>query len=183
VTRREIAENGLGLKINGALLAVGRRPALEEWTPALRGIALSDSPVLIQATHQDAAFLLDRIHELGRRSNLPLHHCHSESESVPLLQSIRSKGSVSDDALGTWAIFNVHWWSEDSQIRLAEILAGFDEARLHGRLRHERIPRVVVTMNPDTPASNLRGELRQRLAYYHLTAVKPKEKGFENATA
>lgn len=175
-------DHGLTLKVNGALLAVGRRPALEEWTPALRGIALSDSPVLIQASHQDAAFLLDRIHRLGRRRELPVYHCHTEAESDALLSSLSEEGEVSDDALGTWAIYNVHWWSEESQNRLSEVLGRLDEARLHGRLRHDRIPRVVVTMTPETFPSNLQPELGQRLSYYHLSALQTKQKGANDAS-
>lgn len=183
MNRLDEQENGLGLKVNGSLLAVGKRPALDAWTPALRGIALSDSPVLIQASHQDAAYILERIHALGRRRDLPVHHCHTEDEGQSLLHALQSDGTVHDEALGTWAVFNVHWWSDEAQSRLADLLGELDEARLHGRLRHDRIPRVVVTMNPDTQASSLRSGLRQRLAYYHLSAVMPKTKGFKDAPA
>ena len=179
----EDLETGLALKVNGTVLAVGRRPSLEAWHPALRGVALSDSPVLVQAQHQDAAFILDRLHQLGRRAELPVHHCHDESEGTDLLQSLADDGTVTEEALGTWAIFNVHWWSDESQLRLADVLGKFDEGRLHGRLRHIRIPRVVVTMSPETQASGLRSALRQRLAYYHLSAAAPKTKGTKNAPA
>jgi len=176
-------ENGLALKVNGTMLAVGKRPSLESWNPALRGVALSDSPVLIQASHQDSAFILDRLHDLGRRRNLPVRQCHTEEEGGVLLHSLKSDGTVQEDALGTWAIFNVHWWSDEAQIRLADLLGKLDEARLHGRLRHDRIPRVIVTMHPDTQASSLRSGLRQRLSYYHLAAVTPKLKGKKDAPA
>ena len=183
VARVEETENGLALKVNGTTLALGRRPKLTEWTPALRGIALSDSPVLVQASDQDAAHILDQLHRLGRRSELPVHHCHTESEGADLLEALDTDGAVLDAALGTWAIFNVHWWSEESQTRLADVLGSFDEARLHGRLTHAKIPRVIVTMNAHTLASTRGEPLRRRLAYYHLSATAPKDKGVNNAPA
>jgi hypothetical protein len=183
VARIDEPENGLALKVNGTTLAVGRRPKLAEWTPALRGIALSDSPVLVQASDQDAAHILEQLHRLGRRSELPIHHCHTESEGTNLLRGMSSDGIVAPESMGTWAIFNVHWWSEESQTTLGRVLESFDEARLHGRLSHSKIPRVVVTMSAHTQASNLREPLRQRLAYYHLSATAPKAKGVSNAPA
>lgn len=183
MTSIEESEAGLALKVNGTVVAVGRRPDLETWHPALRGVALSDSPVLVQAPHHDASYILERLHRLGRRADLPVHHCHDENDSSALLACFDDEETPVADSLGTWAIFNVHWWSDESQLRLAELLGRLDEARLHGRLRHDQIPRVIVTMNPDAPASGLRNALRQRLCYYQLSAVAPKKRESKNATA
>jgi hypothetical protein len=183
VTHIDEQESGLALKVNGTVVAVGRRPDLESWRPALRGVALSDSPVLVQAPHHDASFILDRLHRLGRRSDLPVHHCHDENDGPALLECLDRNETPDAGALGTWAIFNVHWWSDENQLRLADLLGRLDEARLHGRLRHDQIPRVIVTMNPETPASGLRNALRQRLCYYQLSAVTPKKRESTNATA
>jgi len=62
-----ITDTGLALRVNGSLLAVGRRPRLVELEAPLRGIALSDSPVLLRADTQDGGWIIQRLHALGVR--------------------------------------------------------------------------------------------------------------------
>ncbi|MGF1510203.1 MAG: hypothetical protein ACFB9M_11955 [Myxococcota bacterium] len=176
-------EGGLALRVNGSLLAVGRRPALAELNPALRGVALSDSPVLVQAEPQDANLIIERIHTLGRRSEMPSRTCHTDVDAVVLLDAIHSSGDVKPDALGSWALFNVHWWSETKQKELAGVLEELDEGRLHGRLRHERIPRVVVAMSPELKSSRLIPVLDQRLNYFHISVSEHRGRGGKHASS
>jgi hypothetical protein len=180
--RTTIHEGGLALKVNGSLLAVGRRPALSELGPALRGVALSDSPVLVQAEPQDAAYIMDQLHRLGRRSALPCRTCHTDLDAEALFEAIHDSGDVDPRALGSWVLNNVHWWSEERQVQLADVLNGLDEGRLHGRLRHERIPRVMVSVSPDVRTRKLIPELGQRLAYFHILASESRSQGGEHAT-
>jgi hypothetical protein len=169
-----ITETGLALRVNGSLLAIGRRPRLDELDPPLRGIALSDSPVLLRADTQDGGWIIQRLHGLGRRSAFPCRTCHTAVEAEPLLEAVDPSGEVSSEVAGTWALFNVHWWSCDRQDQLASVLSKLDEGRLHGRLRHIHIPRVIVTVSPEFKQSKLQPELERRLAYFNVTAGRPK---------
>lgn len=167
-------DTGLALRVNGSLLAVGRRPELAELEPALRGIALSDSPVLLRADNQDGGWIIQRLHGLGRRGELPCRTCHTAVDAEDLLEAVDDSGEVSPDVAGTWALFNVHWWSVDRQEQLASLLSKMDEGRLHGRLRHEHIPRVVVTVSPELKQTKLQPELERRLAYFNVSAGRHK---------
>src|SRR5688572_27529704 len=78
--------DALTLRVNGAVLAVARRPALSEIDQALRGIALSDSPVLVSAKRDDdKTAIASRLHSLGRRKDMPLRICKNEEEAKSLL--------------------------------------------------------------------------------------------------
>jgi len=169
-----ITDTGLALRVNGSLLAVGRRPRLVELEAPLRGIALSDSPVLLRADTQDGGWIIQRLHALGRRADLPCRTCHTAVEAEPLLEAVDGSGDVSSETAGTWALFNVHWWSEDRQMQLASVLSKLDEGRLHGRLRHVHIPRVVVTVSPDFKQTKLQPDLERRLAYFNVSAGRAK---------
>jgi hypothetical protein len=149
----------LKLKINGAQLAVARRPSLTELELPLRGVALSDSPVLVRAQHDDdRAHVVGRLHALGRRRSLPLHYCRSVGDLRKL---------VLMGATGTWALCDVGTWSIEDQRALAQLIGMFDEYRLHGHLSHERIPRVVVVERPDR-VSTICGELSRRLSFFDI---------------
>lgn len=167
-------DTGLALRVNGSLLAVGRRPSLLELEPALRGIALSDSPVLLRADTQDGGWIIQRLHGLGRRSALPCRTCHTAVDAEELLEAVDESGEVDPRVAGSWALFNVHWWSADRQDQLASLLSKLDEGRLHGRLRHEHIPRVIVTVSPDFKQTKLQPELERRLAYFNVSAGRNK---------
>lgn len=173
----ENASTGLALKVNGSVLAVARRPQLQELEPALRGIALSDSPVLVCGDSLDANHVVERLHVLSRRSHLPLRSVHSQREAEPLLRAIHETGDVRTDALGTWALHNVHWWSPEEQLDLAAILAELDEARLHGRLAHQRIPRVLVITRLGDKPGKLEPDLEQRLTFFNVTVQAANRKG------
>lgn len=121
--------------------------------------------------------MIERLHQMGRRAQLPCRSCHTDAEACALFEAIVEANDVSDDSLGTWALFNVHWWAEDKQRRLFDVLGVLDENRLHGRLRHERIPRVVVTVSPDLKKTKLLPELEQRLSYFKLSATNTRPHG------
>jgi hypothetical protein len=161
--------DAMTLRVNGAVLAVAKRPALAELDGALRGIALSDSPVLISARREDdRAVIASRIHTLGRRRELPLRVCLREDEAKPLLVGALDE-RTGTDVRGTWALHGVGTWSSEMQHGLAAFLRALDEWRLHGRIAHERIPRVVVIEGPDGRAK-LDPELVKRLSFFDVAA-------------
>lgn len=161
---------GVSLRINGALLAVGRRPDLRELEAPLRGIALSDSPVLIRAGDGDRDHLVDRLHALGRRATLPCHDCRSPDQAEELFRSIleaKDEGSVA----GTWVLHHVDAWPRELQANLERVLETLDEDRLHGRKGHHSLPRVVVLESADSDLGGFDPELRQRLSYFNVTVL------------
>lgn len=150
---------GLDLRVNGSLLCTARRPALCELDAPLRGVALSDSPVLIRASQKDDRdHVTGRLHALGSRRALPLHVCRKIDDARALLKS---------GAHGTWALQDVGAWSDAEQIALAKLLAAFDQHRLHGNLSRAELPRIVVTESSDG-CSKLHPELAQRLAFFNI---------------
>lgn len=157
------------LTINGSKLAVGTRPGLAELEAALRGVALSDSPVIVKAPAEDQPHLLQRLHELGRRKGLPIHECRESDQINLLLQGVNSGADTTTDCLGTWALYGVESWDEDMQERLGKVLEALDLGRLHGRLRHEKIPRVVL-MTQNGRSRRLVPLLSRRISYFTLTA-------------
>jgi hypothetical protein len=167
----------LSLTVNGSKLAVGARPGLGELEPALRSVALSDSPVFVRAPEADFEHLLARLHQLGRRAQLPIFRVERPEDIDPLFEILSSPRHGGDTVLGTWALFAVSSWPEEKQEKLGELLETLDLARLHGRLRHERIPRVVVFSALEAP-ERLRPDLDQRVSYFTLVAEhhQPKEK-------
>ncbi len=169
-------EEKLALKINGAVLTIAERPALKELDAPLRGIALSDSPVLIQGTTEDCDQLVNKLHSLGRRAALPVRTCYSPDEAEVLFDAILADGDTQTGVLGTWALHGVDSWPRELQMSLNRVLEAFDEGRLHGRLRHERIPRVVVLQQREARKGALEPELQRRLSFFHLTAG-PHERG------
>lgn len=177
MTQPEGNAPGLSLTINGSKLAVGLRPDLSELEPALRSVALSDSPIVVRAPREDHPHLLRRLHALGRRARLPVHECRCAEEAEPLLAGLSTKPETSPSALGTWALFEVESWPEDRQRALGDLLEALDLGRLHGRLRHERIPRVVMFSTHERPPRVL-PSLDLRISYFTLVAVptNPQEK-------
>lgn len=168
-------DDTVALRINGSLLAIGRRPELNELDVVLRGIALSDSPVLIRAGRaDDRARLADRIHALGRRSGLPVHECRSVADADELFHAVEGK-SPEVNARGTWTLHSVATWPKQRQLALGRLLAALDESRLHGRLAHESIPRVVVLESTDA-TQKLEPELERRLSFFNIAAAPATER-------
>lgn len=167
---------GLALTVNGSKLAVGRRPNLVELDPALRSVALSDSPVFVKAPKTDQEHLLQRLHNLGRRARLPLHRCLTPSDAGALFGVLTSPSKAEHETLGTWSLFSVESWPTEHQEQLGKLLEALDLARLHGRLRHEKIPRVVVMANPEATPDFI-PDLRRRVSYFSVLAQpeQPKE--------
>lgn len=160
----------IALSINGALLAVAPRSSPDELDRALRGIALSDSPVLIRAEYDDdRTELARRLHALGRRRELPLHICRSADEAQALFRAIAGVSQAQTTALGTWALCGVTDWPKELQRSLTGVLATFDESRLHGRLSHERIPRVIVLERMESEPA-FEPDLERRLSFFHIAA-------------
>src|SRR5688500_8957650 len=90
--------DAINLKINGSLLAIGKRPSLNELDAPLRGVALSDSPVLVRATREsDRTHLTGRLHALSRRRDLPLYVCKNVADARSLIKS---------GSRGTWALYD-----------------------------------------------------------------------------
>jgi len=167
---------GVALRINGALLAVGRRPALEALERPLRGVALSDSPVLVRAGDPEGPHIAERLHALGRRAALPRRDCLSPDAVRPLLGAVGEGSEVAAEALGSWTLHGVAGWPTAVQVDLERVLARLDEARLHGRLKHERIPRVVVVQRPGERVDNLHPDLARRLSFFDVSAGPHTEK-------
>lgn len=164
-------KQGVALHINGSLMGVAPKPALQDFERALRGVALSDSPVLLQGGEDICSGLLEQLHRLGRRAALPMHNCHSPQEAENLFRTVLDEEEgPNEDALGTWALHRVEAWPRELQVNLHKILQALDESRLHGRLRHDRIPRVVVVQGPDSDCEALEPELLRRLSYFELSA-------------
>ena len=53
---------------------------------------------------------------------------------------------------------------------LHQVLERLDQSRLHGRLRHERIPRVIVLQTDEDGNRKLEPELAARISYYRVEA-------------
>lgn len=170
------APQELALTINGSKLAVAYRPDLEPFEPALRSVALSDSPVMVRSLPEDHDFFLERLHGLSRRASMPVHRCPDPKDTDTLLKGA-GKMDSEEATLGTWALYDLHLWSEEQQDKLGALLEHLDLARLHGRLRHERIPRVVMFAELGNRTKVL-SRLDRRLSYFTLTATpqEPTEK-------
>lgn len=165
--------NSVALRINGSLMGVAPEPNLDELEQALRGIALSDSPVLLRGSEQICHDLVEQLHRLGRRAALPMHNCHSPEDAEHLFRTVLDEEDEPNDAaLGTWALFRVEAWPRELQVSLHRILEALDESRLHGRLRHDRIPRVVVVQESDSDGRSLDPALKRRLSYFNLSATR-----------
>lgn len=162
--------SGVSLRINGALLAVGHRPELRELEAPLRGIALSDSPVLIRANPNDREHLVDRLHALGRRAALPCHDCRSPDQAEDLFRAVL-EAKDEDAVAGTWVLHHVDAWPRELQASLGRVLETLDEDRLHGRKGHSHLPRVVVLESADSDLGGFDPELRQRLSYFNVTVA------------
>ncbi len=169
-------QNPLAVTLNGAKIRFSPDGGPERLDPALRCVALSDSPVLVEAPEEHQGWLVERIHQLGRRSMLPLHRCPDLESAGRLLAAVGKDGSP-EEALGTWALFDVARWPKEPQRALASLLELLDLNRLHGRLRHDRIPRVIVVKSE--AKLDLDPALSQRAGYFHLLAVRQPTEGVQ----
>lgn len=160
----------LELHINGTLLAVSETADLEDFDPALRGVALSDSPVLIQGSTTTCDLLCERLHALGRRNSQPVHRCNLPEEAERLFRHVLDKTDAEGESLGTWALHRVEAWPRELQLSLQRVLEQLDESRLHGRMHHDRLPRVVVLQDEAPGHSRMEPELHQRLSYFSVAA-------------
>lgn len=159
----------VALHVNGHLLAVAQESGFQAFEHALRGVALSDSPVLIRAKDDHCGDLVDRLHKLGRRKQQPVHQCRHPEQAERLFRIVlESQSEEPLEALGTWALHRVEAWPREMQMSLRRVLEKLDQNRLHGRLRHESIPRVVVLQSDGEQATNLEPELAERLSYFSL---------------
>lgn len=166
------------VRLNGTLLAGaardGRGSALDV---PLRGIALSDSPVLIHSDVElERTDMVKRLHELGRRRAHPIHFCRTEQDAEVLFRLVPSDEQMASPAraldavahaAGTWAMHDVGKWPKERQLELVRLLEILDEHRLHGRLPHDRIPRVIVVETSHD--RHLAPELQQRLSFFELS--------------
>lgn len=173
-------EGRIAILVNGSLKVDGSRHQLSDFDTLLRGIALSDSPVLIEGgLPKDRLAVAARLHTLGRRADLPLRECPSVEDAAPLLRTLVS-GESSLTTIGSWAIHEVGAWSEDAQATLARLLSIYDEGRLASIVGHERIPRIIVLTSDDSKAK-LSVSLARRLSYFRialcLTGTKEKAHG------
>lgn len=159
----------LALTINGSKLAVGARPDLTALEPALRSVALSDSPIVVRALPDDHEHFLVRLHALSRRSDLPVHRCGTVTDAQRLFEGV-SRDIEETDTLGTWALYDVPTWDRSAQEKLSSLLEHLDLARLHGRLRHERIPRVVMLADLGSSEKVLT-TLDRRISYFTMIAA------------
>ena len=171
----------VALHVNGHLLAVAQESGFQAFEHALRGVALSDSPVLIRAKDHYCGDLVDRLHKLGRRNQQPVHQCRHPEEAERLFRIVlESETEETSDALGTWALHRVEAWPREMQLNLHRVLEQLDQSRLHGRLRHERIPRVVVLQSDNQESTNLEPELAARLSYFSVEAKPHQKRSFRS---
>lgn len=169
MSRTESNPDRIALHVNGHLLAVAQEAGFHAFEGALRGVALSDSPVLIRAKDHHCGDLVHRLHKLGRRHQQPVHQCRHPEEAQSLFRIIfTADDDENHEALGTWALHQVEAWPREMQLNLHRVLEQLDQSRLHGRLRHERIPRVVVLQSDHNSSTSLEPELAARLSYFSV---------------
>lgn len=157
----------IALRVNGTSLPPAERTDLRRFDAVLRGIALSDSPVLIRAEREDdKRRIVARLVAFGRRSDLAVRPCLSFPDAVGLIDSVLT-GQTERDVAGTWALHNVSTWDAESQRALARVLEVLDACRLEERLPHERIPRVVVL--EASRSAELTPELARRLGFFEIS--------------
>lgn len=167
----ETSADRVALHVNGHLLAVAQESGFHAFENALRGVALSDSPVLIRADDRHCGDLVNRLHKLGRRHEQPVHEIRHPEEAERLFRVVLdSDPEDSSEALGTWALHQVDAWPREMQLSLYRVLEQLDQSRLHGRLRHEKIPRVVVLQSDSQSGMSLEPELAARLSYFSVEA-------------
>jgi hypothetical protein len=151
----------VSIRINGSRATFALRPDFSELDRVLKGIALSDSPVLIRAQHADDAMLLGRrLHVLGQRRTLELSVAHMPTEAHRL---------ATEKTPGTWLLVSVSDWTDEAQSELAALIASMDEGRLSCRIAAEKMPRIVVLERADAP-HGLAPALEQRLAFFSIAA-------------
>lgn len=151
----------LDLVVNGARLAEAVADDLSVLERPLRSLALADSPIHLRGRLEDCQHVIERLHQLGRRAELPLVRCEQLADVEPLVGADRR-------ANGTWALFRVYEWAPEAQARLAAALEALDEGRLSGQLTHEDIPRVIVVDDAEEGSKDLLPELSARLSYFKL---------------
>lgn len=151
----------VSIRINGSRPTHALRPDFSELDRVLKGIALSDSPVLIRAQDPEDAMLLGRrLHLLGQRRGLELSVARAPADAVRL---------ATEKVPGTWLLVSVSDWAHEAQSELAALIASIDESRLSCRIAPERMPRIVVLERADAP-HGLAPALEQRLAFFSIAA-------------
>ena len=163
----------LSLKVNGTTHGHSEIPSREDALVAfdhvLRAIALSDSPVLVEGGSRDARKLIaERLHLLGRRASQPLRVCKTEKECRPLVTDILD-GDTNGNNLGTWVLRGVTEWPIEKQVELGNMLDDLDQARFHGGIKHEKVPRVIVLLSEDEEQERLAPQLQTRLSFFHIS--------------
>jgi len=158
----------IDLVVNGARLAEAEATDLRVLERPLKSLALADSPVLLRGAPEDCRHVVQRLHELGRRSQFPLRICTEQAQAEPLFDLSSIAALPTDAVAGTWALYGVGSWPAECQRRLIRALDILDEGRLAGRLGHRDIPRILVVMDPDLPGEALLENLSARLSYFKL---------------
>ncbi len=160
-TRLEVAfqmarndPGGWVVRLNGVVVARDEQ-ALQS---VLRGVARSDSPILLEGQPALAAHLVERLHILGRRAALPLHQCWTAEDAQPLLDGLKNTPPP-----GTWVLWNLPLWPVHARHSLREALEQADEGRLAGRFHPETLPRIV-----GVGTQGLETSLVQRLGFFRL---------------
>jgi len=167
----EMNKEEVALHVNGHLLAVADEEKFHDFDAALRGVALADSPVLIRAKDDHCGDLVRRLHKLGRSNQQPVHQCRHPEEAERLFRIMTtSNNSESTEILGTWAMHRIDAWPREMQLTLRRVLEQLHQNSLHGRLRHERIPRVLVLQSNEDSSVNLEPELVTRVSYFSVEA-------------
>jgi DNA-binding NtrC family response regulator len=174
------ATEGIMIRVNGSQNFSVHASAGEQQNFGLRGIAMSDSPVLIEGgDRRDRDFIAQQIHMLGRRNALPIHECSCAKDIAPLLDP-SAQGEDLASPGGTWLLHDISGWPRTVQQNLGKLLSQLNLDRIQGLHAIEALPRIVALTDSiqtkkreDGEVSFIEPGLRQRLSFFHISIEKP----------
>ncbi|MBR56500.1 MAG: hypothetical protein CMH54_00420 [Myxococcales bacterium] len=159
----------LSIQVNGAPPRRAQAPDFSEIEQTLRGIALADSPVLIEgADDQTRENVAQLLHLYGRRAELPMHLCNSVEDAMELLNTGAFISSNDEPPSGTWVLRDVTQWSLESLEALNRAIQQLHVTRVRGQFLHKTLPRIVVLDPPPEDGNEMLAALRRNLSFFHI---------------
>jgi hypothetical protein len=157
------------VQVNGGTSVQTSSPGFEEIRGALRGVALSDSPICIQGGDRySQEKLLEQLHGLSRRSHQPIYKCQRFQDVLPLMDAIL-KPRGQEVPLGTWVLQNLEQWKPKQRDNLEAVVTTIDNNRLCGRGKHENVPRLVTVQKEEDAMDKLSERLKTRLSFFQIS--------------